>query len=115
MKMMRIVGGLFVCSLLSACTGNYDRTQETQLAKYSQQEIRAGLKEKVSTKRDVLVLLGVPETPTDYNASSHWTYHSKTIDQQFYLFIPVISNRTQDLVVNFTPAGVLSDFHYTER
>ena len=101
--------------VIIACASNIDRTKETTLSQYSEKEIRGKLVPHLTTQRDVLITFGVPVQPTDYNSADKWYYHSETIDRRIYFLIPFINDRNQNLILNFSDKGVLTDYHYNDK
>jgi hypothetical protein len=115
---MNFIGKLMTASLslmLVSCAANVDRTKETTLARYSEKEIRSQLTPQVTSRRDVLIAFGVPTQPADYNSAQKWSYHSETLDRRIYFMIPFINDRNQNLVLNFSEEGKLTDYTYTDK
>lgn len=100
---------------LSGCIANVDRTRATDLNKYSEKVIRSNIVVGKTTKKDILLFLGTPVTPTDFKTASRWIYFSKVVDRRLYLFIPIFQDREQLLLVEFNDAGVVSNMTYTEK
>ncbi|UNK63074.1 hypothetical protein [Buttiauxella ferragutiae] len=101
--------------IIISCASNIDRTKETTLAQYSEKEIQGKLTSHVTTRRDVLIAFGVPAHPADYNSADKWYYHSEKLDRRIYFLIPFINDRNQNLVLNFSDKGVLTDYSYTDK
>ncbi|WP_241597145.1 outer membrane protein assembly factor BamE domain-containing protein [Rosenbergiella epipactidis] len=101
--------------LLSACMVNLDRTRATELNRYSESSIKEKLIIGSSTKKEVLLLLGAPNLPKDYNNASEWVYKSVQIHRGIYLLIPFNNNKDQVLIVKFNEVGVLSSLDYMDK
>ena len=101
--------------IIISCASNIDKTKETTLAQYSEKEIRDKLISHVTTRRDVLIAFGVPAYPADYNSADKWCYHSEKLERRIYLLIPFINDRNQNLVLNFSDKGVLTDYSSTYK
>lgn len=102
------------CSLLFSCASNIDNTQRSALVKYSEESLEKSIKANVTDKRDILMMFGIPPKNENYNDSSHWVYHSKIIDRSMLLFVPIFRDKEQFLSINFTEAGLVKDYLYTE-
>jgi outer membrane protein assembly factor BamE (lipoprotein component of BamABCDE complex) len=101
--------------LVISCAANVDRTKETSLAQYTENEIRGKLTPQVTTRRDALIAFGVPEYPADYNNGNKWYYHSEKLDRRIYFLIPFINDRNQNLTLHFSDKGILTDYTYTDK
>lgn len=112
-------GKIFIASafplFISSCIGSFDSTRTTELDKYSASSIKEKLIIGSSTKRDTLILLGMPNSPEDYNNSNEWTYKSDKTDRRIYFFIPFNNDKTQELRLEFNEKGVLSSLDYTDK
>jgi hypothetical protein len=115
---MKTSSKLIIASLslmIVSCASNIDKTKETTLAQYSEKEIRGKLTPQITSRRDALIAFGVPASPADYNNADNWHYHSETVDRRIYFLIPFINDRKQDLLLNFSNKGILTDYNYSER
>ena len=101
--------------LLSACMAHHDKIRATELNNYSESTIKEKLIIDSATKKDVLILLGAPNSPKDYNNSNEWLYKSFLIHRRMYLFIPVNKDKKQFLTLNFDGMGVLSSLKYRDK
>lgn len=105
----------FIALVSSSCASNYDRTKATNLAQYSEKEIRQRITPQVSTRKDILLAFGVPGNTVDYNNVNHWIYTSQIMDRRLYLIIPVILDRKQDLSIDFSDKGIVTSYNYVEK
>lgn len=107
---------LILCMVIltTACVGNVDKTSATDLDKYDEVTIKENLTVGKTTRKDVLLLLGTPSFPSEYNESNIWIYKSTKIDRRLYLFIPINNSKNQTLSLHFTDAGVLLNFIYRD-
>lgn len=106
---------LLMVILITACVGNIDKTSATDLDKYDEVTLKEKLTVGTTTKKDVLLLLGRPSLPEEYNNSIHWVYRSQKIDRRMYFLIPFNNSKNQMLSLNFTDAGVLLKYSYTDN
>ncbi|ALB54148.1 outer membrane protein assembly factor BamE [Cronobacter universalis] len=100
---------------LTGCAANVDRTHASDLANYSEKDIRNKIVVGKSTKKDVLLLLGTPAIPKEFKTASHWIYASKVVDRRLYFFIPIFRDRDQFLLLEFNNNGAVSKLQYTEK
>lgn len=107
-------GGFLLC-ILVGCLGHIDRTNETTLEKYSKQEIFNKFREKKTTKRDVLSLLGRPNYPHDYNTQNTWLYLSKTEGKVLYGIIPIDFNQSEMLKLEFGKGNTIESMEYKQK
>ena len=107
-------GGFLLC-ILVGCLGHIDRTNETTLGKYSKQEIFNKFREKKTTKRDVLSLLGRPNYPLDYNAQNTCLYLSKTEGKVLYGIIPIDFNQSEMLKLEFGKDNTIESMEYKHK
>lgn len=115
MSKIRKIMVLTLSFLLSACMVNVDRTRATELNKYSDSSIKEKLIIGSTTKKEVLILLGAPNSPKDYNNASEWVYKSVQIHRGIYLYIPFNNNKDQFLTLKFNEMGVLSSLEYIDK
>ena len=115
MRWVKMLIALSIPFAISACVGNIDSTRATVLDKYSESSIKERLLVGSSTKRDALILLGIPDSPDNYNNSSEWVYKSERKDRRLYLFIPVNNDKAQELTLKFDGKGVLSSLDYMDK
>lgn len=90
---------------LSGCMANIDRTRTNDLDEYSETTLKEKLTAGSTTKKDVLLLLGVPAFSADYNKINTWTYKSSRTDRCIYFFIPFNNDKDQILSLNLTAQG----------
>ncbi len=108
-------GIIALCSiLLFSCASNIDNTQRSALVNYSKESLEKSIRANVTDKRDILMMFGAPPKNENYNDSSNWVYHSKIIDRSIFLFVPIFRDKEQFLSINFTEAGLVKDYVYTE-
>lgn len=115
MSKIRKIIVLILPFLLSACMVNLDRTGATELNRYSESSIKEKLIIGSTTKKEVLLLLGAPNSPKDYNNISEWVYKSVQIHRGLYLYIPFNNNKDQVLTLIFNEMGVLSSLKYRDK
>lgn len=99
---------------LSGCVANIDRTRANDLDGYTETTLKENLTAGSTTKKDVLLLLGVPAFPADYNKMNTWIYKSSRTDRRIYFFIPFNNDKDQTLSLNFNSAGVLISYNYID-
>lgn len=87
--------------LISGCIDHIDRTHEGSVQKFSEKELSKNLIPGKTTKRDVLLLLGRPTLPEDYNVKNDWVYHSKTTGKALYVIAPVNYDKEVTLTLKF--------------
>ncbi|WP_159565318.1 outer membrane protein assembly factor BamE [Budvicia diplopodorum] len=100
--------------LLIGCVRNFDKIHEGTISKYSEQEIKKNIVIGVSTKRDVLMLLGRPNYPVDYNQGNDWIYTSQKMDRGFYLLAPVNMDEKLSLKLKFSDQKILEYLDYVQ-
>lgn len=100
---------------ISSCMGDIDSTRAKELDKYTASSIKEKLIIGSSTKRDALVLLGMPYAPKDYNNSNRWVYKSDKKDRRIYFFIPFNNDKDQTLYLGFDEKGILYSLNYTDK
>ncbi|OCJ43355.1 outer membrane protein assembly factor BamE [Serratia sp. 14-2641] len=105
---------VFMFFLLVGCASNVDRTKVTVLDQYTEKTIKESLIVGSTTKKDVIKLLGRPNSPEDYNGRNVWLYNSKKTDRRVIFLIPVINDRNQVLELTFNDAKILKDMKYQE-
>lgn len=107
---------ILLCSIfLFSCASNIDKTQGSALKNYSKESLENNIKANVTDKRDVLMMLGMPLDNPNYNESPNWMYYSKIIDRNIWFFVPVFRDKEQFLSINFSEAGLVKDYVYTEK
>lgn len=111
---MKIIFPLAFSILLSGCIREFDKTHEGSVSQYSEKAIKEKLIQGVSTKRDVLALLGRPNIPFDYNQGNEWIYTSQTKDRGIYIFIPISLDEKISLKLKFDDKKVLSNVDYSK-
>ncbi|WP_395301354.1 outer membrane protein assembly factor BamE [Enterobacter sp. ECC-175] len=111
-KISLIILGFFVICTLNGCVGNIDRTQEGNVSKYSKEELLKKLVPGKTTKKDVLLILGAPTTPANYNDENRWLYFSKTKGMAIYAVVPVSYNNSLMLILNFDEKKTLISREY---
>lgn len=116
---MRSVAGLFISALLllmlGGCIGHIDRSHESSISKYSASELDKKLTIGKTTKKEVLLLLGRPAYPEDYNHQHVWLYRSKTQGRAIYAIVPVNYDRDITLVLTFDNNKILTRREYKEE
>lgn len=103
---------LLIVGLLSGCIGHIDRTHQGSVSKLQQTELDKKLVPGKTTKKDVLLLLGRPDIPQDYNHQNMWLYHSNVKGRALYVFVPVNYDETVTLVLTFDENKVLTHREY---
>ncbi|WP_241722832.1 outer membrane protein assembly factor BamE [Raoultella sp. HC6] len=98
--------------LISGCIGHIDRTHEGSVQKLSEKELSKNLIPGKTTKRDVLLLLGRPTLPEDYNVKNDWVYHSKTTGKALYVIAPVNYDKEVTLTLKFNDDKTLVSSQY---
>lgn len=115
---MRKAAGLFCGSLilllLGGCIGHIDRSHESSVSKYSASELDKKLVTGKTTKKEVLLLLGRPAYPQDYNQQAIWVYRSETKGRAIYAIVPVNYDRDITLVLTFDENKILTRREYKE-
>jgi len=107
-----ILAGVFFIGMLSGCIGNIDRTQQGSVSKLQESELDKKLVPGKTTKKDVLLLLGRPDIPQDYNHQNTWLYHSKVKGRALYVIVPVNYDESVTLVLTFNENKVLTHREY---
>lgn len=97
---------------LSGCLGHIDRTQQQRVQQFSAQQLGERLVPGKTHQREVLLLLGPPSFPHEYNASDLWFYHSKSVGKALYLIVPRDYNREVTLTLTFNPDKTLRSWRY---
>lgn len=105
----------FICLMLTACAGDIDRTKEGTVSNFSERKIKENIVVGQSTKRDVLMLLGRPTTPLDYNGSNNWIYFSDVKDRRIYFLIPVFLDEKVVLVLKFNDSNIVEKMEYSRK
>ncbi|MGR5944384.1 outer membrane protein assembly factor BamE domain-containing protein [Enterobacter sp. C4G1] len=108
----RVLVGLLLISLLSGCIGHIDRTHEGSVSKLQESELDKKLVPGKTTKKEVLLLLGRPDIPADYNHQNMWFYHSNTKGRALYVLVPVNYDETITLVLTFDENKILTHREY---
>ncbi len=111
---MKNVLTFMLALLLSGCMANIDRTRTNALDGYTETTIKEKLTAGSTTKKDILLLLGVPAFPLEYNKMNTWIYKSTRKDRRIYFFIPFNNDKDQILSLNFNSAGVLNSYNYID-
>lgn len=107
-----MLAGVFFMGMLSGCVGNIDRTQQGSVSKLQESELDKKLVPGKTTKKDVLLLLGRPDIPQDYNQQNTWLYHSKVKGRALYVIVPVNYDESVTLVLTFNENKVLTHREY---
>ena len=118
-KSVRKAAGLFSGALLllmlGGCIGHIDRSNESSVSKYSGSELDKKLAPGKTTKKEVLLLLGRPAYPDDYNHQNVWVYRSSTQGRAIYAIIPINYDREITLVLTFDENKILTRREYKEN
>lgn len=107
-----ILAGMFFMSMLSGCIGNIDRTQQGTVSKLQETELEKKLVPGKTSKKDVLLLLGRPDIPQDYNHQNTWLYHSNVKGRALYVVVPVNYDESVTLVLTFDENKILTHREY---
>lgn len=107
--------GLFVVLMLSGCIGHIDRTHQSSVHNFSATELNSKLTIGKTTKKEVLLMLGKPAVPEDYNQQNTWIYYSKTQGRAIYLIVPVNYDKSATLVLTFNADKILTGREYKEE
>ncbi|GEM_PF-706052 len=107
-----ILLGLFCMAMLSGCIRNVDRTQQGTVSKLQESDLDKKLVTGKTTKKDVLLLLGRPDIPQDYNHQNTWLYHSKVKGRALYVVVPVFYDEAVTLVLTFNENKILTHREY---
>ena len=105
------VGLLFIC-MLNGCIGHIDRTHQGSVSKLQETELDKKLVPGKTTKKDVLLLLGRPDIPQDYNHQNTWLYHSSVKGRALYVLVPVNYDESVTLVLTFNENKILTHREY---
>lgn len=105
----------FICLMLTACAGDVDRTKEGSVSNFSERQIKEKIVIGKSTKRDVLMLLGRPTTPLDYNGNNSWVYFSDVKDRRIYFLIPVFLDEKVLLGLKFNGNNIVEKMEYNRK
>ncbi|WP_333850746.1 outer membrane protein assembly factor BamE domain-containing protein [Leclercia sp.] len=107
-----ILAGMFSMSMLSGCIGNIDRTQQGTVSKLQETDLDKKLVLGKTTKKDVLILLGRPDIPQDYNHQNTWLYNSNVKGRALYVIVPVNYDESVTLVLTFDENKILTHREY---
>lgn len=99
-------------SMLSGCIGNIDRTQQGTVSKLQETDLDKKLVLGKTTKKDVLILLGRPDIPQDYNHQNTWLYNSNVKGRALYVIVPVNYDESVTLVLTFDENKILTHREY---
>lgn len=111
----RNIMACFICLMLTACAGDIDRTKEGSVSNFSERQIKEKIVVGQSTKRDVLMLLGRPTTPLDYNGSNNWIYFSDVKDRRIYFLIPLFLDEKVMLGLKFNDSNIVEEMEYSRK
>lgn len=100
-KAARLFVGCLLLMMLGGCIGHIDRSHESSVGKYSASELDKKLVAGKTTKKEVLLLLGRPAYPDDYNHQNVWIYRSVTQGRAIYAIVPVNYDRDITLILTF--------------
>ncbi|AHG19796.2 hypothetical protein Z042_09300 [Chania multitudinisentens RB-25] len=105
----------FIVLLTTGCVGNIDRTKEGTISKYSEKQLVESLVVGKSTKRDVLLYLGRPSIPEDYNGSNSWYYFSEKTDRRLYGVVFLNLDEKISLSLDFDDNKILKKISYKKQ
>lgn len=111
----RKVLACFIFLMLTACAGDIDRTKEGSVSSFSEKQIKKKIVVGQSTKRDILILLGRPTTPLDYNEGDNWVYFSDIKDRRFYFLFPVFLDEKVVLGLKFNSNNIVEKVYYSRK
>ena len=114
-KTAGLIAGILLLLMLGGCIGHIDRSHESSVSKYSASELDKKLVIGKTTKKEVLLLLGRPAYPEDYNQGNIWVYRSLTQGRAIYAIVPVNYDRDITLVLTFDKNKILTKREYKER
>ncbi|HCV65636.1 outer membrane protein assembly factor BamE [Serratia proteamaculans] len=110
----KILLSVVVIFLLSGCARNVNKVGATELYNYNEKSIREKIIIGKSTKKDVLLLLGKPLEPDNYNGINDWVYISKVMERRLILLIPINNDKNQILKLSFDNDNIVRKIYYIE-
>lgn len=105
---------VIVICLLSGCARNVNKVGATELYNYNEKSINESIIIGKSTKKDVLLLLGKPAQPDNYNDINDWVYISKVMERRLILFVPINNDKNQILKLSFDNDNIVRKIYYIE-